>query len=136
MATPQEEDFPKGHPKRFDYDPDSPEALEWMRKNYHPKGERDYPLDHPKAVDTPGNTNAREVLPGIDPDKPELEAFTGRTPEVAKRVQDITRKLSEHAKETVLPEPTIAPNPPAPGSTAEPTGQPDTVLTRLMRRTG
>jgi hypothetical protein len=33
MPTPQEPDFPPGHPARFDYDPDSPEAQEWARKH-------------------------------------------------------------------------------------------------------
>lgn len=81
--TIQERDFPKGHPKACDYDPKSPEALEWARKNIHPLGTRDFPVDHPKAVDTKGNTNAIPIRPGIDPAHPELEEFTGATPEVA-----------------------------------------------------
>lgn len=84
--TPQvitERDFPPGHPKACDYVPDSPDAVEWARKNIHPKGERDFPVDHPKAVDTPGNTNHLPIRAGIDPLHPELEEFTGATPEVA-----------------------------------------------------
>jgi hypothetical protein len=84
--TPQviaERDFPKGHPKAADYVPGSPDAVEWARKNIHPKGERDFPVDHPKAVDTAGNTNHVAIRPGIDPLHPELEEFTGATPEVA-----------------------------------------------------
>lgn len=78
MPTPQEPDHPPGHPKRFDYDPASPEAIEWKRKNFHPLGERDFPVDHPKAIDTPGNTNHIPALPGVDPNHPEREPFTGR----------------------------------------------------------
>jgi hypothetical protein len=84
--TPQviaERDFPKGHPKAADYVPGSPDAVEWARKNIHTKGERDFPVDHPKAVDTKGNTNHVPTRPGIDPLHPELEEFTGATPEVA-----------------------------------------------------
>src|SRR5467141_1758713 len=76
--------FPKGHPKAFDYVPNSPEAIEWARKNIHPKGERDFPVDHPKAVDTPGNTNHLPIRAGVDPLHPELEEFTGASAEVAK----------------------------------------------------
>ena len=85
MATQQvqERDFPKGHPKAADYVPGSPDAIEWARKNIHPLGERDFPVGHPKALDTPGNTNATPIRPGIDPLHPELEEFTGATPEVA-----------------------------------------------------
>lgn len=122
--TPQEQDFPPGHPARFDYNPDSPEAKEWARKNVHPKGERDFPVDHPKAVDTPGNTNHVPVLAGVDPNHPELEAFTGRTPEVAERVREIQRRMSAAAKESPSLDPGIAPPPPAPGSIQPPAGQP------------
>lgn len=93
--TPQsihEEDFPKGHPKRFDYDPNSPEAKEWARKNVNLKGERDFPVGHPKAVDTPGNKNHIPVTIGVDPAHPELEAFTGATP-----AQAAGRKAAEQA---------------------------------------
>ena len=95
-----EEDFPKGHPKRFDYDPASPEAIEWHRRNTHPKGERDFPVDHPKAVDTPGNTNHIPWREGVDPLHPELEAHTGATPEVAQARAAYNRKLAELARET------------------------------------
>lgn len=78
-----ERDFPKGHPKASDYDPKSPEAIEWARVNIHPLGERDFPVDHIKAVDTPGNTNHIPVRAGEDPAHPELEPHTGATAEVA-----------------------------------------------------
>lgn len=79
----QERDFPKGHPKASDYVPGSPDALEWARMNIHPKGERDFPVDSIKASDTKGNLNSLSIRPGIDPLHPELEEFTGATPEVA-----------------------------------------------------
>lgn len=132
--TQQEDDFPPGHPKRFDYDPDSPEAKKWMKMHYFPKGERDYPPGHPKAVDTEGNTNAVEVRAGIDPNHPELEEFSGRTPAQAKRAKEITLALSQQAKETVPPKPGIAPEPPPPGSSAFPTGQPSLVHELLHNR--
>jgi hypothetical protein len=98
--TVHEEDFPKGHPKRFDYDPASPEAIEWARINIHPKGERDFPVDHPKAVDTPGNTNHLAWAPGVDPHHPDLEAHTGATPEQAAGRKAYEAQLSARAKET------------------------------------
>lgn len=122
--VPHEQDFPPGHPKRFDYNPDLPEAIEWRRINVHPKGERDFPVDHPKAVDTPGNMNHVAVLPGVDPHNPEREAFTGRDAETAARVREIDGELSKQARETPPVEPTTAPDPPAPGSIALPSGQP------------
>jgi len=125
MATPEEPDFPPGHPKRFDYDPKSPEAREWARLNIHPAGERDFPVGHPKASDTKGNTNAVAVLAGVDPDHPELEAFTGRTPDQV----EADRELWEERKALAYPspelDPTEAPPPPRnPGDTRPPTGQP------------
>lgn len=111
--TPREEDFPAGHPKRFDYDPESPEAKEWARLNIHPKGERDFPVGHPKAVDTPGNTNHVAILPGVDPEKPHLEAFTGRTAAQAEGARRIWQQQAGQVKETAQPVPLAAPNPPA-----------------------
>jgi hypothetical protein len=106
--TPQaatEEDFPKGHPARFDYDPASPEAKEWARKNIHPKGERDFPVDHPKAVDTKGNTNHVPIRPGVDPLNPTREAFTGASPEVAAARKVMQAALAKQQAETpMLPE--------------------------------
>lgn len=98
--TVHEEDFPKGHPKRFDYDPASAEAQEWARLNIHPKGQRDFPVDHPKAVDTPGNTNHLAWAPGVDPLHPELEAHTGATPEVAAARRAYDAQLAALARET------------------------------------
>lgn len=106
--TPQvatEEDFPKGHPARFDYDPASPEAKEWARKNIHLKGERDFPVDHPKAVDTKGNTNHIPVRIGVDPLHPEREAFTGASPEQAAARKKMQAELAARQAETpMLPE--------------------------------
>jgi hypothetical protein len=106
--TPQviaERDFPKGHPKAADYVPGSPDAVEWARINIHPKGERDFPVDHIKAVDTPGNTNALPIRPGLDPLHPELEEFTGATPEVAAARRAAYVAQLPHVEETpMLPE--------------------------------
>lgn len=112
MATPQEPDFPPGHPARCDYDPSSPEAKEWARLNIHPKGERDFPVGHPKALDTPGNTNALVLRPGVDPARPDFEPFSGRSPEQAKAFRDMLDVLAANAKESPALQPTIALNPP------------------------
>lgn len=109
MPTPQEPDFPAGHPARGDYNPASAEAQEWARRNIHPEGERDFPVDHPKAVDTPGNTNHYTWAPGLDPAKPHLEAHTGRTPEQAKAAADVYKRLGAKAKPTPALEPVMAP---------------------------
>jgi hypothetical protein len=79
----QERDFPKGHPKAADYVPGSPDALEWTRKNIHPKGERDFPVDSVKAADSKDTDTELIWRPGVDPTQPDLEEFTGATPEVA-----------------------------------------------------
>lgn len=112
MATPQEPDFPPGHPARYDYDPSSPEAKEWARVNIHPKGERDWPVGHPKAIDTPGNTNAVPLRAGIDPNRPDHEEFTGRSPEQAAAAREVYREMAAQANESPAPVPTIAMNPP------------------------
>lgn len=125
MSVRQDEpDFPPGHPARHDYKPDSPEAVEWRRKNVHPKGERDFPVDHPKAVDTEGNTNHLSWVAGEDQLHPELEPFTGRDAETAARARAINAELAKVARESLLPKPGIAPPPPPPGDTSAPTGQP------------
>jgi|SRR6267378_3318883 len=100
-----ERDFPLGHPKAADYVPGSREAVEWARKNIHPKGERDFPVDHPKAVDTTGNTNHLPVRPGIDPLHPDLEEFTGASPEVAEaRYAAYVAQLPKVEETPMLPE--------------------------------
>jgi len=126
MATPEEPDFPPGHPARYDYDPNSPEAKAWMAAHFSPKGERDWPVGNIKAVDTAGNTNAIPVLPGVDPAHPELQAFTGRTPDQVKAMQLVTAMLSQTAMESPVLAPVVAPAPPPPSNTAPPTGQPGT----------
>jgi len=126
MATPEEPDFPPGHPKRFDYNPRSPEAREWARLHIHPAGERDFPVGHPKAVDTKGNTNAVPVLPGVDPAHPELEAFTGHTPEQVAAEAELWAERVAYSKASEEREPIIAPPPPEkPGDTRPPSGQPE-----------
>jgi len=100
MTAIVEDDYPKGHPARCDYDPNSPEAKEWMRVNCHPKGERDWPIDHPAAIDTVGNKNAVVWTPGVDPHHPDREAFTGRTAEQAKATRAAQQVLMAHARET------------------------------------
>jgi hypothetical protein len=97
---PVEQDFAPGHPKRFDYDPKSPEAIEWARIHVHPKGERDFPVDHPKALDTPGNTNHLSWAPGVNPLHPELEEHTGATPEQAAGRAAYNKAIAAQAKET------------------------------------
>lgn len=113
MPAPQEPDFPPGHPARCDYVPDSPEAKEWARKNISLKGERDHPHGHPKAVDTPGNQNHVPVRAGIDPEHPELEEFSGRTPAQAAAVRRLYQEQAKGAKDTPEVLPTIALDPPA-----------------------
>jgi hypothetical protein len=137
MATPQEPDFPLGHPKRFDYDPESPEAIEWARIHIHPAGERDFPVGHPKALDTDGNRNAVPALPGVDPNHPELEPFTGRTPRQVAADRALWAERAARAKPSPEREPIIAPPPPEkPGSTVPPTGQPENPLLQMLRDHG
>lgn len=124
MALKDEEDYPKGHPARFDYNPDSPEARRWKRKNSSLLGERDFPVDHPKAIDTPGNNNSVVWKAGEDPFHPELEPHTGRPAHVAARVRELQLEATKQARESVAPAPIIAPQPPAPGSIELPSGQP------------
>lgn len=124
MTTRMEQDYPPGHPARFDYNPDTPEAREWRRLHVHPKGARDWPVDHPAAVDTPGNKNHLEVRAGVDPHHPELQAFTGRTPEQAERVRKLDAELAASAIDTPAAEPVVAPPPPPAREVASPTGQP------------
>jgi hypothetical protein len=99
-TTQREEAFPKGHPARFDYDPKSPEAIEWSRQNVHPLGERAFPVGHPAAIDTPGNLNHIQWQPGVDPLNPHLEPFTGRTPEQAAGVHALSEAASQAALES------------------------------------
>jgi hypothetical protein len=127
MATREEQDFPAGHPARFDYDPQSPEAKEWARRNVFPKGERDFPPGHVKAVDTPGNRNAQPVLPGIDPDRPDYEAFSGRSPEQAKAAREVYQQQAPLVPESPATIPTVAPQPPKEQDAAQPTGQPGAI---------
>jgi hypothetical protein len=93
-----EEDFERGHPARGDYDADSPEAKEWARLHVHPRGERDFPVDHPAAADTPGNKNHIVWQPGVDPFHPELEPFTGRTPKQAAAARRATAAAAAQAQ--------------------------------------
>jgi hypothetical protein len=139
MATPQEPDFPVGHPKRFDYDAKSPEAREWARLNIHPAGERDWPVGHPKAVDTKGNTNHVPVLPGVNPTHPEREAFTGHTPEQAAAEHELWEERKAASMPTADREPILAPAPPEKNVPfAAPTGQPDLLqeMRDLISRAG
>ena len=100
-----EDDFPPGHPGRADYDPKSPDAIEWIRKNVSPFGERDFAVDHPKAIDTAGNTNTLEWPAGVDPHNPHREPFTGRTPEQAAGVALMSQLASTQAKESPVVQP-------------------------------
>jgi hypothetical protein len=124
MATREEDDFPAGHPARGDYNPLSAEAKEWARTHYAPMGERDFPVGHPKAQDTPGNQNRVQHLAGVDPQHPELEPFSGRTPEQVEALAQLNRELAKTVKETEPRKPIIAPPPPEPIDRPIPTGQP------------
>jgi hypothetical protein len=95
-----ERDFPPGHPAASDYNPASPEAVEWARVNVSPFGTRDFPVDHPKAIDTPGNTNHIRWESGVDPHNPHREPHTGRTPEQAAGVAAMTAVATARAKES------------------------------------
>lgn len=103
-----EDDFPPGHPARADYNPSSPEAMEWARQNVSPLGQRDFPVDHPGAVDTPGNKNAVTWVPGVDPFNPHREAFTGRTPEQVAGIRALSAAASTFAKESPVTKPVDA----------------------------
>lgn len=99
--TPQAEyDFPPGHPGRADYDPKSEAAIEWARKHVSPLGSRDFPVDHPKAADTPGNLNHVVYEAGVDPLNPHREAHTGRTPEQVEGIRELSRMASQAALES------------------------------------
>lgn len=111
MPPAREEDFPRGHPARFDYDPRSPEAIEWARLHVHPRGERDWPVDSPHAVDTPGNKNSVVWQAGVDPEHPELEPFTGRTPAQVAAIRELNAALAARAAESPALAPVIAPPP-------------------------
>jgi hypothetical protein len=105
MSPQIERDFPPGHPAASDYNPASPEAMEWARVNVNPLGTRDFPVDHPKAIDTPGNTNVLTWQPGVDPHNPHREAHTGRTPEQAAGVAAMSETASKAAKESPVTQP-------------------------------
>jgi len=105
MTAIVEDDYPKGHPARCDYDPASPEAREWARLNIHPRGERDFPVGHPKAVDTPGNTNATVWVAGVDPKHTELEAFSGRTPAQVEGLRAVYAERAALAQPTPVRKP-------------------------------
>lgn len=100
--------FPKGHPGNPDWNPASPEAIEWARKNIHPLGERDFPPDHPGAADTAGNLNSLEWAPGVDPMNPHREPHTGRTPEQAAGVARLSALASLAAVESPVLQPVDA----------------------------
>ena len=124
MHRPQEQDFPPGHPARFDYDPNSPEAAEWRKYNLNPKGERDFPRGHVKASDTPGNDCQVEWRAGVDPAHPEREEHTGRTPEQVEALRRYHEAAAKVTPESPVLEPTMAPQPPKPTYVARPVGQP------------
>jgi len=107
-----EEDFPKGHPARFDYDPESPAAKEWARLHVFPRGEPAYAPDHPRAGADENPGNRIEWRAGVDPENPEYEAFTGRPPDQAAAVAAHNSELAKAAKESPVLEPVIAPEPP------------------------
>lgn len=103
-----DESFPKGHPGRADYDPESPEAKEWARLNVHPLGERDFPVGHPAAADTPGNLNHLTWTPGVDPINPHREAHTGRTPAQVEGLRKLSEQASRQAQDSPVTYPVDA----------------------------
>src|SRR5258708_32149602 len=105
MATHVEQDFPAGHPARHDYDPESAEAIEWARTHVAPLGERDFPVDHAKAADTPGNLNHLPVTAGVDPLNPHREPFTGRSPAQVAGIRKLSEIASQAAKESPVLQP-------------------------------
>jgi hypothetical protein len=105
QAKQLERDFPAGHPAANDYDPTSPEAIEWARRNVAPLGERDFPVDHPKALDTPGNLNHLPNTAGVDPLNPHREQFTGRSPAQAAAVRNLSIAASAAAVESPVVQP-------------------------------
>src|SRR5215472_18432573 len=118
MTKVAEQDFPPGHPARFDYEPNSPEAVEWRRLNVFPKGERDFPVDHVKAVDSNGSTNHLEWPAGVNPHAPHLEPFTGRKPEQAEALRALNLEAARNAMESKPLHLVEAPTPPQPGEKA------------------
>lgn len=138
MATPEEPDFPPGHPKRFDYNARSAEAREWARLNIHPAGERDFPVGHPKALDTKDQSARMTFEAGINPAHPELEPFSGRTPEQVAAYAELWEERKALSMPTQDREPGMAPAPPEkPGSTQPPSGQPGeppSLVQRLLGR--
>ncbi len=105
MPSQKERDFEPGHPAASDYDPSSPQAREWARQHVSPLGERDFAVDHPKALDTAGNLNHLPVTAGVDPLNPHREAFTGRSPAQVAGV----RALSEAASKASVDSPVVQP---------------------------
>ena len=103
-----EEDFPKGHPGRNDYDPESQEAKDWASQNVHPLGERDFPVGHTAAADTPGNLNHLTWAPGVDPLNPHREAHTGRTPAQVEGLRKLSEAASRQAQESPVTYPVDA----------------------------
>jgi hypothetical protein len=114
MAQAKEQDFPPGHPARFDYDPKSADAIEWSRQNQFPEGEPAYLPDHPAAGAHENPRNAVEWRAGVDPERPDHEAFTGRSPVYAAAVAEHNAELAKRAKESPALEPVLAPDPPPP----------------------
>jgi len=94
MATREERDFPAGHPKAADYNPDSPEAKEWRRVNVWAGGERAYDANHPRTLHP--EHNEIEWVPGVDPFNPQLQEFTGATP---KQVAAVNETREPHSPE-------------------------------------
>jgi hypothetical protein len=77
-GAPQEEALPKGHPSRFDYDPESTEAKAWdaaQRAKMHNLGT---PPGYTFDPEKPHGGLIWEL--GVDPFRPDHEPFTGRPP--------------------------------------------------------
>jgi hypothetical protein len=89
-----ERDLPLGHPSAPDTVLGSPEHKRWLVAQEAKSNAVDFPTGHPKRFDTPGSMSTVQWQPGVDPAHPELEAFTGRTPEQVNAIAEYNRQRS------------------------------------------
>ena len=98
--TSIERDLPLGHPSAVDTVIGSTYHKAWLNEQAAKMNARDFPPGHPKAADTPGTDKQVEWRAGVDPAHPELEEFTGRTPQAAAAAANFARHGAEVAKES------------------------------------
>lgn len=73
---PEEENLPKGHPSRPDYDPESPEAVQWLKNQRALQHTSGLPPGYHYDPERPHG--GLTWVDGVDPLKPWLEPLTGR----------------------------------------------------------